>query len=210
MNYEQVINPNTNITWVNEMCLMDVREAFGVTNVGYPTAIANWNASTEFNHPNQTPPSNIAVPIYFTYSGPDGHVCLWDNGQIYTSSAQGKQTFPSIQALINWMGEDFKYLGWSEEIENTPVVKLAPAPAPAPSGQTLNLSANNTPFHLYKPGGPYVPSNPANVLGMINPAEFGGLSYPIIASLGNGIYRIKSEDYGVGDLWCSGSNFTVS
>lgn len=206
--YEQLIHPNTNITWVNEMCLNDVREAFGVTNVGYPTAIANWNASTEFNHPNQTPPSNVAVPIYFTYSGPDGHVCLWDNGTIYTSSAKGKQIFTSIQALINWMGEGFHYLGWSEMIEKTSVVKLAPAPTP--SGQTLHLSAKNTPFHLYKPGGPYVPTNPADILGIINPAEYGGLSYPIIANLGNGIFRIKSQMYGIGDLWTKGSNITIT
>jgi hypothetical protein len=107
------------------------------------------------------------------------------------------------------MGQDFKYLGWSEEIESTRVVTPMQS-APVPSGQTLNLSADNTPFHLYKPGGPYNPSNPADVLGMINPAEFGGLSYPIIASLGNGVYRIKSTDYGEGDLWCNGSNITIT
>jgi len=206
--YQQLINPNTNIAWVDGMCLNDVRMAFNVANVGYPTAIANWNASTEFNHPNQTPPSNVAVPIYFTYSGPDGHVCLWDNGTIYTSSAKGKEIFTSIQALINWMDEGFHYLGWSETIEKTPVVKSVPAPAP--SNGTLNLSKDNTPFHLYKPGGPYNPSVPSDILGVINPAEYGGLSYPIIASLGNGIYRIKSQMYGVGDLWTNGSNVSVS
>jgi len=208
MLYEQLINPNTNITWVNEMCLMDVFEAFGVTNAGYATAIANWNATTEFNHPNQTPPSNVAVPIYFTYSGPDGHVCLWDNGTIYTSSAQGKQIFTSIQALINWMGESFHYLGWSEMVEKTSVVKLAPVAAP--SGGTITLSKDNTPFHLYKPGGPYNPSVVSDILGIINPAEYGGLSYAIIASLGNGVYRIKSQMYGVGDIWTNGSTVVVS
>jgi hypothetical protein len=207
--YKQLINPNTNITWVNEMCLMDVREAFGVTNVGYPTAIANWNASTEFNHPNQTPPSNVAVPIYFSIpSIPAGHVCLWDNGTIYTSSAKGKQVFTNIQALINWMGEGFVYLGWSEMIEKTSVVKFVPAPAP--SSGTLHLSKDNTLFHLYKPGGPYNPKVTSDILGIINPAEYGGLSYPIIADLGNNIFRIKSQMYGIGDLWCTGSNFTVS
>ena len=123
--YEQLIQPNTNITWVNEECLMDVREAFGV-GAKYPSAMANWNANSAVNHAG-TPPSNIAVPIFFSIPTiPDGHVCLWDNGMIYTSSAQGKQIFTSIQALINWMHEGFVYLGWSEEIESTPVVKLVP------------------------------------------------------------------------------------
>lgn len=126
--FEQVLTPNTNITWVNEECLLDVREAFGV-GVKYPTAIANWNANSAVNHPNQTPPSNIAVPIFFSIpSVPAGHVCLWDNGMIYTSSAQGKQIFTSIAALIHWMGEGFVYLGWSQEIESTPVVKVAAVP----------------------------------------------------------------------------------
>lgn len=206
--YEQLIQPNTNITWVNEMCLLDVREAFGVTNAGFPTAIANWNANSAVNHPNQTPPSNIAVPIFFTYSGPDGHVCLWDNGTIYTSSAHGKQIFTSIQALINWMGQDFKYLGWSEEIEKTPVVKAVSTP---PSGKTINLPASSGAWHLYKPGGPYNPNVPADYVAIVHPALYApqGLTYPIVASLGNGVYRIVSPTHGEADLWTNGSSFVI-
>lgn len=208
--YDQVISPNTNIAWVNEECLQDVREAFGV-GAKFPTAIANWNANSAVNHPGATPPSNISVPIFFSIpSVPDGHVCLWNNGIIITSSARGKQTFSSIQALIAWMNEGFEYLGWSEEIESTPVVKAAPAPAP--SASEINLPANSGPWHIYKPGGPYNPANPGDYLAIVHPALYApnGLSYRVVASLGNGVYRINSPSHGVGDLFTNGSQFTIS
>jgi hypothetical protein len=204
--YEQIKQPNTNITWIDEDCLIDVRTVFGIA-AEYLTAIANWNANSAVNHPNETPPSNIAVPIFFSCSNPDGHVCLWDNGTIYTSSAQGKQIFTSIQALINWMGQDFKYLGWSEEIESTRVVQLESVSEPSGNvGKTLHLSASNTPFHVYPDDGPY---EPADAKGEIIPAKFGGLSYTIIADKGNGIYVINTADFGQGAIWTSGSNITI-
>ncbi len=206
---EQLKQPNLSVVGEDGYCLAYVTEVFGIAPK-YPTALAAWDASTALNHPSVTPPINVSVPVYFNYDGPDGHVAVWHEGTIYSTSAQGDKTFPSISALTSWMGEGFVYLGWSEEVNGVRVVEAAPAPAPTPSGSTLNLSVDNTPFHLYKPGGPYNPTVKADVLGMINPAEFGGLSYPIIASLGNGIYRIKSEDYGVGDLWTAGSNVTVT
>lgn len=130
MEYQQVKAANPNITWINEACEEDVRNTFAIPT-HFPTAIADWNASSATNHPNETPPSNIQVPIYFSYEGPDGHVALWDRGVIYSSSSHGKQTFTSIQALINWMGERFKYLGWGEKMDNVTVVGQIATPAPA-------------------------------------------------------------------------------
>lgn len=97
--------------------------------------------------------------------------------------------------------------------------QLAPASAPvaAPAAvatvETLHLAPDNNPLHAYNPGGPYNPNNPADYKGMIVPSAFkaqGGLDYAIVASLGNGIYRINSQDYGQVDIWTTGSDVTVT
>ena len=208
MSYEQLVQPNLSVVGQPEECLAYVREVFGATSE-YPTAAAGWE-NAQYKHAGEQPPAN-SVPIWFSYNGPDGHVAVWNNGTIYSTSKEGDKTFPSIQELIDWMNEGFVYLGWSEDVDSKRVVEPAPAPTPpTPSGQTIYLAADNNPFHAYNPGGPYNPNNPADYKGMINPKEFGGLTYTIVKSLGNGIYRITSEDYGLVDIWTAGSDVTVS
>lgn len=91
-----------------------------------------------------------------------------------------------------------------------PPAPAAPATQAPAAGETIHLAADNNPFHAYKPGGPYNPNNAADYKGMINPKAFGGLNYAVVASLGNGIYRINSQDYGQVDIWTSGSDVSVS
>jgi hypothetical protein len=119
--YEQAIQPNLSIVGQDGYCLVYVHEVFGVP-AEYPSATVAWQ-SAQFPHPGETPPSNIAVPVWFSYNGPDGHVAVWDKGTIYSTSAQGDKTFPSIQALVSWMGEGMTYLGWSEDINSVRVVQ---------------------------------------------------------------------------------------
>lgn len=208
--YQQLKTANVVIDWVPEECLVDVRNSFGIPPK-FPTAIAAWNNSTALNHPNEQPPVNNIVPVFFSYNGPDGHVALWYKGTIYSSSTKGLQKFTSIQALINWMGEGFKYLGWSEELNGERIVQPIATPAPAASGSTINLPANSGAWHLYKPGGPYNPANVADVVAVVHPALYapGGLTYPIEANLGNGVYRVKSPSHGVVDLWTKGSSVVI-
>jgi len=208
--YQQLKQPNLSVVGQPEMCLAYVRAVFGATGE-YATAAIGWQQA-QYKHVG-TPPSNISVPIWFTYDGPDGHVCLWNQGTLHSTSAKGMVTFPSIQALINWMGEDFEYLGWSEDVDGERVVEPVPsptptpAPAPIPSGQTITLPETTGPWHLYTPG---FAGNMAHVLGLIEPEVLHeSLTYAILASLGNGVYRIHSQDYGVGDLWTKGSDVII-
>lgn len=46
-------------------CLIYVRESFGIASNGTPTAAAGW-ANAAYKH-SGTPPSNIAVPIWFSW-----------------------------------------------------------------------------------------------------------------------------------------------
>lgn len=130
--YNQIVNANLSVVGVPEECLAYVRAVFGAT-FEYPTAIEGWE-NAQYKH-ESTPPSNLSVPIWFSYNGPDGHVAVWVSGTIYSTTKYGDRTFPSIEALITWMGEDFVYLGWSEDVDKLRVVQ--PSPAPTPSGSTV-------------------------------------------------------------------------
>lgn len=124
--YEQLIQPDLNVQGQDDECLVYVREVFGAPPK-YSTATVGWQ---NLQYPHTGNPPNNAVPIWFSWTGTIngvtqnyGHVAVWANGKIYSTSAQGDKTFNSIQALVSYMGGDIKYLGWSEDINGVRVVQ---------------------------------------------------------------------------------------
>lgn len=201
--YEQLKSFIPSVVGTPGDCLIYVRESFGVPSNGTPTAAAGWARAT-YKH-SGTPPANISVPIWFSWEN-SGHVADWINGTIHSTTAQGMKTFGSIAELIDYIGQGIQYLGWSEDVDGQRIVE----PEAAPSNQSITLPANSGLWHLYKPGGPYNPAVAADIKGILNPGKFGGLTYPIVASLGDGIYRINSQDFGQGDLWTNGSSVVIN
>lgn len=202
MNYTQLKNPNLSVEGVSGECLVYVRKMYGI-NAMYLTAIAGWNGA-KYKHPGETPPTNVDVPLWFTY-GTEGHVALNVPGKgIFSVSAQGDKVFASIAALEDYI-KGATYLGWSEDIDGVRVVEQVAVLA----ANTITLPASSGTWHLYKNGGPYNPNVAADVKGILNPAKFGGLTYSINASLGNGVYRVTTQDFGQGDLWTNGSQVTI-
>lgn len=137
MDYTQLKTPNLNVIGQNDDCLLYVRSIFGAP-AKYAYAYSAWQ-NTQFPHPDIQPPNNVAVPIWFSWTGTVGgvtqnwgHVALWDNGTIYSTTAQGDKTFSSIQALVEYIKEDIEYLGWSEDINNVRVVE----------GEDMNPTSN--------------------------------------------------------------------
>lgn len=120
MTYKQLINPDLSVIGQPEFCLVYVREVFGVY-AKYATALEAWQ-NAQYKHAGQQPPS-AAVPIWFSLSNPAGHVAVWNNGKVYSTTAKGDKTFPSIQGLMDYIGEGIKYLGWSEDINGVRVVE---------------------------------------------------------------------------------------
>lgn len=163
MEYTQVKKPNLSIVGQEGMCLAYVTEVFEVAPKS-PTAIAGWE-NAQFKHPGATPPANVSVPVWFSYSGPDGHVAAWVPGQgIYSTSARGDKIFSSVESLMSWMGEGFEYLGWTEDINGVRVVEeiATPTPPPTPAAPArqenivytkletvLNLVTNKQPTHWW-------------------------------------------------------------
>lgn len=185
-----------------------VQSAYQMANKG--NSYLQW-VENNHNDPNQLPPQG-AIGVFGptpasgytnTYSNPDGHTGVFDEADSSGYSLL-QQNSPGFGSPVNVTRYAWKFrpcVGWYVPITTTP----PPSPAPAPSGQTITLPATTGPWHLYKPGGPYNYLNPANVKGLLVPSQFGGLTYPIDANVGNGVYRITSEDYGQGDLWTNGS-----
>lgn len=203
------------VSWPNIMA--PVASAYELAGKG--NSYLQWIAN-DHNDPNQVPAQGDimvfgptpAAGYSNTYTNPDGHTGICDS-----ASASGfgllQQNAPAFGQSVNVTEYNWKFrpcLGWYHP--PTPgIVTVAPAQASSsPATHEITLPASTGPWHLYKPGGPYNPNNPANVKGTLWPSKFGGLTYPIDASLSNGIYRITSQDFGQGDLWTNGSDVRVS
>lgn len=126
--WQQVIAPNPNVPCTPGWCLKYVKDAFGVTAV-YPTAIAAWIASQN-KHQDRDFPASCWVAIWFSLAkDPRGHVALLaPDGSVYSSSS-ATATRPvhhaSINALLSYYAavNPLTYLGWTEDVEGTIVVK---------------------------------------------------------------------------------------
>lgn len=134
MNYQQLVQPNLNATGQPGLCLAYVEDVFKTPHTYY-NATEGWEKA-QFKHTDQPPPS-ISVPIWFSWQV-DGHVAVWANGTIYSTTAQGVRTFVSIPALMAYIGGGITYLGWSEDLENVRIVKGVTM-EPWNSGDTYNL-----------------------------------------------------------------------
>lgn len=183
MNYKQLINPNLSVVGQPEMCLSYVESVFGASHL-YPYAYAAYEKCA-YKH-TDTPPANVSVPIWFN-GGTYGHVAVWHNGTIYSTTAQGDKTFSSISALNSYIGSEYRYLGWSEDVADKRIVE------PAPAVKTLFLPASNPTWRIYKVGGPYTVGHE---IAKLAPAKFGGLTYTIEATLAPNVYEIKTQDFG--------------
>ena len=191
----------------------DSKDFAGFSGNGW-TWIAN-----NHNDPNQVPVqgdvmvfgATPASGYTNTYPNPAGHSGVCDSATSATYTLV-QQNAPSTGEGVNVTTYPWKFrpcLGWIHYGSYSPPAPT-PSPTPAPA-QTITLPATTGPWHLYEPGGPYNPNNAADVLGQLVPSKFpGGLTYTILATLGNGVYRIHSSDFGTGDIWTSGSNVHIS
>lgn len=204
--YTEYLFPGVNWTTIISP-VPSAKDLLGAANSKYYTAIAN-------NHddPNQVPEqgdimvfdATPAEGYANTYNNPDGHCGICDS-----ASASGysllQQNSPNIGSAVNVTSYAWKYrpcLGWLH-----PVNSSAPAPSqPAPATKTIYLPPTTGPWHVYNVDGPY---SPAQAKGIIVPSLYGGLTYPIVEELANGVVVINTQDYGQGALWTAGSDVII-
>lgn len=123
---KQLITPNPNIACTPGMCLVYVRETFGL-GPKYPTASDAWKASLH-KHKNARFPADVWVPIWFTVSDDvGGHVALRQpDGSVWSASSP-TETQPvhhtSIEDLQTYHGGRLTYLGWTDDIEGVEILQ---------------------------------------------------------------------------------------
>lgn len=124
---KQLIQPNPDIPCKPGWCLAYVNEAFSVDK-RYGRAIDAWDAS-DTKHKDHDYPAGVWLPVWFTLANePAGHVALRaPDGSVYSTSdlTNVPHHHPSLEHLESYYayyGMPLSYLGWTEDVEGTPVV----------------------------------------------------------------------------------------
>lgn len=149
-----------------------------------------------------------------TFDNPNGHVGVCDSASP-TGYTLVQQNAPKSGEAVNDTSYAWNYrpcLGWFRPVQQT--VHTAPVPVPpAPVvstnvGKTITFPEKDTFIPVYHVGGPY---DGAHKLGGLDPALFHRpLGYPILADLGNGLYKVHSEDWGDVAVSPNGTGATIS
>lgn len=153
-----------------------------------------------------------------TFKNPYGHAGVCDSASVsgYTLVQQNAPNFGEAVNDTSYGWHVRPCLGWFRAINQ---VVNAPNPAPIPPvssinvGKTLTLPRTNadgtadTIWHTYNTTGPY---DYAHATHILDPAEFGGLQYKILADKGNGVFVIQTQDFGQVAVWTHGTNATIS
>lgn len=132
MDYKQLKQPNLTIQGKAGWCLSVAQDVWNVPHL-YPKAIDAWNDSSADNHPDELPPNNVCVILYWTFTLEGiqfGHIATWVPGRgVYSSPlnvSYGSEWYPSVQAMTNRInqiaGANSKYLGWSESLSQVKLV----------------------------------------------------------------------------------------
>lgn len=96
------------------LCLQNTRQGFGILTGTFATARADMESQIQNGTLHAgTPPSDIAVPIYYNNSLEAGHVAVWDHGVVYSD----KVRCDSIDAVTSG------YMGWGELCDGVRVVE---------------------------------------------------------------------------------------
>ncbi len=75
----------------------------------------------------------------------------------------------------------------------------APAPKPTPSNKRyLNLKPTVDSWKVYKTHNYFNPNNKEDILAILNPKKFGGLSYEILKDYGDYHFKIQTQQFGIG------------
>lgn len=164
--YNQLITPNYNIPYVGGLCEGFVEGTVGQASAPYlvngqwttkgvwrnavgpvnPGETAAWQQNYgNGNHPGETPPQGVHVPVFFSLgSTPAGHVALQLADGRVASSTQSDwhptaYIHPNIDDLIRVYAKangGCTYLGWSEYIGKSKIVEGVIMPN---SGDVINV-----------------------------------------------------------------------
>lgn len=121
---------------------------------------------------------------------------------VYTSSSSDKKLTPArntgtityiLSGAKNPYLLDEGNLGWVND------ACIVSTPTPTPSNkQYLNLFPSVDSWKVYKTHNYFNPNNESDILAILNPVKFGGLSYEILKDFGDYHFKIKTQQFGIG------------
>ena len=126
MSWVQVKSPNLNVRTSMGMCLKYVQDAYGSGWAG-SYALQGWRDIVKKKHTNRNIPAGVYVPIWFEgyWNGVNyGHVAIYKDGIVWSSPYTDKTSHDqlgNIETVERVYG--MKYIGWSEDIGGTTVIK---------------------------------------------------------------------------------------
>lgn len=146
MKYIQVLTPKPKIPCTPGMCLVYVREAFGIQSK-YPSASANWDASTT-KHDDRNFPQDVWLPIWFSLDdNPHGHVALRQpDGSVWSASdpnANDPVHHESINDIERYYGGKLHYLGWTEDVCDEKIVRPEITNEPVTESMEVMINPEN-------------------------------------------------------------------
>lgn len=148
------------------------------------------------------------------FANPDGHAGVCDSASP-TGYTLVQQNTPAPGEGVNDTSYPWNFrpcLGWLRPVNA--VQHSAPVPVPTPPtvstnvGKTIVFPADDTYIPTYNVGGPY--DLPHHTHGLDPKLFKHSLSYTIEADLGNGLYKIHTQDFGDVVVCITGTGGTIS
>lgn len=125
MNYKQLVAPNLSTTDYSGWCLRFTGNSFNTIPRPFACATDAWNGA-RFKHTDALP--NVAVPVFFTWTGTIGgvkknwgDVAIWVPGRgvfgtPLAGAGKSNRWDASVQARAAAIGGGAVYLGWTEDL----------------------------------------------------------------------------------------------
>lgn len=173
MAYKQLRSPDLGMTDYSGWCLRLVLHAYGF-NTGAEFARQEWDRNpTKHTDPL---PSDVAVPVFYSWTGTiDGITRDWGDVAIYVpgrgvfgtpqrGAGNSNRWDSSVEARRAWLGGGAQYLGWTEQLNYTPLIQITSAQS-AGGSQVFNNDQEVQEAYLMLRGNPGTAEERAGWIG---------------------------------------------
>lgn len=195
-----------------DLILEYIKEEYGIASGVWGNAIDYWNRPSapllaKFDVvPGKDCQQGDIVPLYGLAGNPYGHIGICES--------QTADTVTLLEQNATGSGDGLgkSAIGVYRQIPKSrvpgvlrPKVAPVPPPAPAPARSTVFLPATERTWSLYRVGS-YLRPNTSDVIAVLSPAMFGGLTYKIVSWVGDYAVVIDTQMFGRGVIWTKGTS----
>lgn len=199
-----------------DLILEYVKENYGLATGVWGNAIDYWNRPspvllTKFDKVSTTDCHLNDIVIFNGLAGnPLGHIgiCISEDGGTVTVLEQngqdGSGSGTGGNAIRTRAIAKSRIAGVLR-----PKSAAAPTNNAPPAGSTVHLPANEPSWRLYRVGSGLRP-NTTDQIAVLAPSQYGGLTYGIVAHVGDYAVVIDTQMFGRGTIWIKGTDAQIS